>query len=175
MPVMSQRQLYVYQVRTPNYCKPSDIVGNLTHSVWRTLQEMPELNAIDPHYWPGLYIVFRDALKTRLVRYKGCGESDRCAAGAKSVLGDRFEEEDDPESFYLLETHRDAEGVVRALSFLMLRRVRSLFSVSVQRRPVLKDRIRAAISQCLSELLFENTSCIACNVREGHRERRVWQ
>lgn len=169
------QKLFVYQIRVESSQSPSDVVMQLTHDVWEALKGVPDLESLDPHRWPALYLAFRDVFKERLVRYEDCGNLDQCRTGLrplreKAVFGNHV-----PRVTYTLQIGRDVDAFVRALALLTTRYLRDLLPVPLTNRRAWAGRLETAITESLSDRLFYSELCRTCAVRTAASPiKMVW-
>ncbi len=155
--------------------RPADVVSELAHLAWRTLTETPELKALDPHRWGGIFTSFRGVFKGRLVRYRGCGEREECRTSLKSVAGERPIPSDEwggLSPVYTLEIGRDLDRLSRLLAGLACRRLRP--SPLISGRKAARRRLAGILRDVLGERIYRGDSCAECPVLKGERERRLW-
>lgn len=162
---------FVYQIRMGVDKDPSDLITEMTQSVWQALIGC----SIDPHRWPGLYLSFRDIFRRRLMRYPNCGRLAQCQTSLRSLYGRARSNQSFPQVTYTLEVTRDMEGFSRALSYVACRRVRDQLPASAGERRSLLNRLKSAIERALSGYLFFSDLCENCQTRKEMPDTRHWE
>lgn len=164
----------IYQLRATWLEDPYDIVGHLTHAVWRAVARIDENRSLDPHLWPSLFLAFRDAFKGRLVLYKGCGDHEACPSSTEVFPSESHREERGIQRIYLLQLHTDLDHFMSGLVDVAVRRLRDNFPEGKDERRSLALKIDEAIRAALGPHLYFNQACATCGVRETSAERRLW-